>query len=216
MKKSCTYLAALLITVTACKKEDVKNESATTDSTTVATEKTATEPAKPMDSVAMMEAWKAYATPGDMQKLLAEESGNWSGESKMWMDPTKAPEVTTMKGELKMVLGGRYQEGKYTGTAMGAPFEGKGLVAYNNATGKFEQTWTDNMGTGIMFMTGTYDSAAKTITYSGECVDPATKQPKKIKQIYQIVDANTRKLEGFDTGPDGKEYKTMEITMLRK
>jgi uncharacterized protein DUF1579 len=168
------------------------------------------------DEAAMMKAWEEYATPGPMHKMLADETGNWTADTKMWMDPTKKPEVSTMKAEIKMILGGRYQEAKYTGTFMGQPFEGKSMVGYNNASGEFSQTWVDNMGTGIMSMNGKYDSATKTASYTGDCVDPMTKKSKKIRQTYQIVDANTRKMESFDVGPDGKEYKSMEIIMHRK
>ncbi len=216
MKKSYVYLGALLIAMTACKKEEVKVEMTDKDTTNVVTNDAPAEAAKPMDSLAMQKAWEEYATPGEMHKMLADEAGSWTAESKMWMDPSAPPQTSTMKAEIKMALGGRYQEGKYTGTMMGQPFEGKGTVAYNNASGEFEQTWMDNMGTGIMHMSGKYDPATKTVNYSGNCIDPMTKQPKKYRQTYKIVDDKTRVMEMFDNGPDGKEYKSMEITMHRK
>ena len=113
-------------------------------------------------------------------------------------------------------LGGRYQVANHKGTFMNMPFEGTSTVGFNNASGKFSQTWMDNMATGIMYMDGTYDEATKTISFSGECVDPMTKKPKKMRQTYAVVDKDTRKMESFDTSPDGKEYKSMEIIMKRK
>ena len=43
-----------------------------------------------------------------------------------------------------------------------------------------------------------------------------TGQEKTYREVWTIVDANNRKMEMFDKGPDGKEYKSMEMTMKRK
>ena len=56
-------------------------------------------------------------------------------------------------------MGGRYQEGTYSGDMFGMPFEGRGMVAYDNATEEFVSTWIDNMGTGMMVTKGKYDEA---------------------------------------------------------
>ena len=60
-----------------------------------------------------------------------------------------------------MVLGGRYSHSMFKGTWGGMPFEGVATLGYNNATGKFESTWMDNMGTGTMYLAGTYDKDKK-------------------------------------------------------
>ena len=46
------------------------------------------------------------------------------------------------------------------------PFEGMGIVGYDNLLKKFVSVWIDNMGTGLMPGTGTYDAATKTYTYT--------------------------------------------------
>ncbi|MGK4568457.1 DUF1579 domain-containing protein [Flavobacterium sp. 3HN19-14] len=121
-----------------------------------------------------------------------------------------------MTCENKMILGGRYQQSTHKGMYMGMPFEGMSTVGYNNASGEYNETWVDNMGTGVMYLTGKYDPATKAVNYTGDCVDPMTKKSKKIKQTYTIVDENTRRLESYENDPSGKEYKSMDITMTRK
>jgi hypothetical protein len=218
MKKTILSLAAIVLMATACKKaEETPAADATpADSTAVAPTEIA-EAAKPMDSAAMMKAWEAYATPGEPHKMLAMDNGNWSAESTMYMsanDPK--PMKTAMTATSKMVMGGRYQESRYSGNMMGQPFEGVATVGYNNASKKYESTWMDNMGTGVMYMTGDYDTATKTMNMSGDCVDPMTGKAKKVRETFAIVDDNTRKMEMFDTDASGKEYKSMEIVMTRK
>jgi len=215
MKTKFIYLSALLVMLAACKKEESKTETTviSTPTDTVAVTETALQP---MDSVAMEKAWQEYATPNDKHKMLADEAGSWTEDVTMWYAPDAKPMTTKMTAEVKMSLGGRFQTSVHKGNFMGMPFEGMNTVAYNNASGKYAQTWIDNMATGIMYMEGTYDESTKTINFSGECVDPLTKKSKKMRQTYAVVDKDTRKMESFDNTPDGKEYKSMEIIMKRK
>ncbi|AWH85564.1 hypothetical protein HYN59_10775 [Flavobacterium album] len=216
MKKVLLSMAVLALCLASCKKE-TKTETETdvtakTDSVTPAEE---VAPEKPMDSVAMQEAWKKYATPGSGQKMMADEVGTWNCEMTFWMEPNGKPEKSTSVAEIKMVLGGRYQEATYKGTMMGQPFEGKSTMAYNNANNEITSTFIDNMGTGMMVSTGTYDEATKAINLRGEMVDCTTGKKRPYREAYTMVDANTRTMEMFDT-KDGKEYKSMEIVMKRK
>jgi len=165
----------------------------------------------------MMKAWEAYATPGDAHKELAKEVGAWTTESTMWMMPNDPkPMKTTGTAEIKMAYGDRYQIGTHKGDFMGMPFEGTSTVGYNNASKKWESTWIDNMGTGVMFMSGVYDPKTKTSTFVGRCTDPITGKEKSVRETYTIVDDNTRKMTMYDTDEKGKEYKTMEMTMKRR
>ena len=216
MKTNYFYLGALLVCFASCtKKEEVKvvEKDVAVEKDAVPSENT---PLQPMDSVAMMKAWQEYATPGEMHKMLANDTGSWDEEVTMWMSPDGKPSTSKMTAETKMILGGRYQESRHKGTFEGMPFEGISTVAYNNASKEYNSTWIDNMATGIMTMNGKYDEATKSINFTGECVDPMTKKTKKIRQVMTMIDANTQKMESYDITPDGKEYKSMEIKMNRK
>lgn len=215
MKKTILSLAALVLIASACKKSETTTDtSVNKNDTTAVKQETAT---APMDSIAMQKAWAAYMTPGAGHKTLALEDGNWSVESTMWMQPDDAnPMKSKMSATCKMILGGRYQEARYSGSMMGQPFEGISTVGYDNATKKIVSTWVDNMGTGIMYMSGDYDGTAKTMELKGEGTDPMTGKVKPIREIYTMVDENTRKMEMFDVSPAGKEYRTMELIMTRK
>lgn len=218
MKSMFVTFAAATLIFTACKKaeENPAADVTSVDSTTVTTDESAAA-AQPMDSAAMMKAWQDYATPGEAHKMLAMDNGNWNAESTMYMGPNDPkPMKTTMTATSKMIMGGRYQESRYSGNMMGQPFEGIATVGYNNASKKYESTWVDNMGTGVMIMTGDYDAGTKTMNLSGECADPMTGKNKKMRETFTLVDDNTRKMEMFDTDPSGKEYKSMEIVLTRK
>ncbi|HSD13863.1 MAG TPA: DUF1579 domain-containing protein [Flavobacterium sp.] len=215
MTKTILTLAIASLSLVACKKDEKKEDSqSTVDSTATKTEEVAT--VMP-DSAAISKAFTEYATVGEAHKMMAMEDGKWTGDMTMWMfanDPKPMKSTTT--AEYKMVLGGRYQEGVYKGNFMGMPFEGRGTLAYDNASQEYISTWIDNMGTGVMIMKGKYDPATKMLSFEGDIVDPVTKKTKKMRETITIVDDNTRKMEMYDTGYDGKEYKNMEIISTRK
>lgn len=169
-----------------------------------------------MDSAAMMKAWQAFMTPGDMQKMLAKSDGVWDEEVTTWMDPSKPPQKSKSTCTNKMVLNGLYQESVHKGTMMGMPFEGHGTVGYDNAKKVFVSTWIDNMGSGIMYTEGSWDNASKSVIMKGKSTDPLTGKDADVKEVIKFPDDNTQILEMYGTGPDGKEMKMMEIKFTRK
>lgn len=212
MKKIYVTLAALAV-LTACKKEvTVEQTDTPAGADTIAVQEPVQE--QPMDSVAEMKAWEAYMTPGEPHKMLADETGKWNVDMTFWHGPDSQPQKATSKADAKMILDGRYQEMNYKGDVMGMPFEGRSTVAYDNTTKEYISTWIDNMGTGMMVMKGKMGSDNKTIEFNGEMVDPASGKAKKIREVYTIVDENTRKMEMFDTS-GSKEHKSMELVMTR-
>ncbi len=86
----------------------------------------------PADSATAMKAWIAYATPGDAHKAMAKSEGSWEGEVSMWMAPAAPPVTSKSTATNKMTMGGRYQVSSFTGSFMGQPFEGMGIMGYDN------------------------------------------------------------------------------------
>jgi len=171
--------------------------------------------AQSAEDQAAQKAWMEYMTPGPNHQMLAKGDGEWTYEMTAWMKPGAEPMKSTGSCVNKMVLGGRYQESKATGTFMDQPFEGYGTTGYDNAKKKFVSTWMDNMGTGVMYMEGNYDEASKTITFNGNMLDPMTGKDCPVKETVKWVDDNTQVMEMYST-VDGKEFKSMELTFKRK
>lgn len=217
MKTTYLYLGAFLLCLTSCKKEVTIKEEIINKVDTVPELKETEIVSAPMDSVAMQKAWQEYATLTEPHKRMASEVGTWTEDLTFWMSPEdNNPQKYTAIAQVKMILGGRYQEQKHTGRMMGMDFEGISTLAYNNASGEYTSTWVDNMGTGMMIASGKYDEASKSTTFNGEMVDPMTKKIKEFRQVVTIIDNDTQKMESFENAPDGTEFKSMEIMMKRK
>lgn len=161
-----------------------------------------------------MKAWADYMTPGDVHKMIAKWDGTWKEDVTFWMQPGAPPTKSSATCVNKMVMGGRYQQSQHTGTMMGQPFEGQGTLAYDNARKMLISTWIDNMGTGIMYMEGTWDDGSKSATLKGKTPDPMTGKEMDVKQVFTLVDDNTQKMEMF-MNQNGQEIKTMEIMLTR-
>ncbi len=169
----------------------------------------------PAEMQAMMEAYAQAAKTGAQHALLAESVGEWTAAVSMWMDPSTAPMVSTSSVNRTMTVDGRVLEEHWQGNVMGQPFIGLGRTGYDNVTGKYWSTWTDNMSTALMVMYGDYDADAKTFTFHGDYVDPMTKQKVTTRSVMTTPETGEEVMTMFETRA-GTEIKTMQIELQRK
>ncbi len=167
------------------------------------------------DHDAMMEKWKEYATPNENHKVLGTLVGDWNNTVKSWMSPDGKPEISKGTSEIDWIMGGRFIEQAVEGTFMGQPFEGMGIMGYDNEKKQYQSVWIDNMGTGIMTGSGNYDPKTKTLTDQGTFSCPAEGQ-KSYRGVTKIIDKDNFTYEMYMAGPDGKEFRAMEIVYTRK
>jgi hypothetical protein len=220
MKRLTTAASGIffLLVVAACNDSGTKVEAANTpagdssEKTNIAAEPPAS---TPVDSATMMKNWQAYMTPGEPHKTMTKFNGTWNTEVTSWMAPGAPPEKSKGTAVQKTILNGLYQTGTYKGTIMNMPFEGMSTLAYDNHKKVFESTWIDNMGSGIMHLQGSWDEATKTMTLSGKMINPGDGKECTVRESVKVVDDNTHVMEMYAPGPDGKEFKTMEIVYKR-
>lgn len=162
-----------------------------------------------------MKKWMDYMTPGKEHQSLAKMNGDWNFTSKMWMDPSGEPQISTGTAKFEMLLGGRYQQITAMGKMMGMDFTGIGINGFDNAKKVYVSSWIDNFGTGLMYMEGKFDEASKKIIFKGVMVDPMTGKDAEYKETIKVIDENTMEMEMFNV-VDGKDIKSMELKYTRK
>jgi Protein of unknown function (DUF1579) len=207
-----TFCAAAFVFI-ACnsKKEDDKKSSESTNE-----DKMEAKAWVPMDSAMEQKAWQEAMTIGEQHKMLAKSAGTWSGEMTMWMANGAPPQTMSTSTVTKTIYGGLYVQSTHTGNMMGMPFEGMSTMGYDNLKKEFFSTWIDNMGSGVIVMTGQWDDASKKLTLSGT-IRCGNGQDAIMREVFTMIDDNNQLLEMY--GPDpatGKEYKSMEIKYTRK
>lgn len=161
-----------------------------------------------------MKTWMAYMTPGAMHDMLAKCSGDWKEDITLWMTPGAPPLKNEASCVNTMIMENRYQQSIHKSTMNGMPFEGTGILGFDNGKKVFVSTWIDNMGTGIMYLEGKWDAANQSIHFSGKSVDPMTGKDQHVREEFKIIDDNHQTLEMYMT-QNAKEYKSMEIKFSR-
>jgi len=117
---------------------------------------------------------------------------------------------------MKMIMGGRFLQQTVKGKAMGRPFEGMGLLGYDNLKKKFQSIWLDNMGTGMAQGTGNYDSVAQTLHETGEFSCPTAKDKMMTYRAeWKMMDKNHQTYTMWTKDADGKEFISMEMDYKR-
>lgn len=163
----------------------------------------------------MMQAYMQAAQPGEQHEYLAGKVGTWNCTIRSWMDPSGDPMVSEGTEETRLILDGRFIESEFSGSMMGMPYEGRGVMGYDNAKQKFVGTWYDTMGTGIMSYEGEYDPRKKALVCHGSYVDPVTKQVQNSTLVSRELGPDRSIFEMWGPGPDGQNVKWMEIEYAR-
>ena len=175
---------------------------------------------EPLDMDAMMANWQKAMTPGPEHAHLARSVGVWDGKIKMWMAPGAPAQESVGTTTYTSLFGGRYLEMVTKGEVdMGngkMPLEGRALYGYDNVLKRFDSIWIDNMGTGFMKGVGTWREVGKSIDWNATMADPMTGKMTTAREVDTVIDDDHTLFEMFAPGPDGKEFKTMEIHYTRR
>ena len=160
-----------------------------------------------------MAMWTKLATPGPEQAEMAKNVGKWTVATEWIMAPGAPPMTSTGTSEFKMMFDGRYMVQDHSSTGAMGPFQGMGITAFDNATGKYEDVWCDNMGTGIMYSTG--EKKGDTLTFNGEMFDPKTKSMTKLRYDIKHASPNEFTMEMYATESGKPEFKMMTLKYTR-
>jgi hypothetical protein len=166
-------------------------------------------------SAADMQAMMAAMQPGPHHKALQGFAGDWNVVVKTWMAPGTEPSITKGTSHNAMIYDGRYLKKELTGEMMGMPFQGMGLVGYDNVKKEYRSLWIDSMSTALMISTGSCSDDGKTWTYTGE-MPGMDGSMQKVREVVKVVSDAQHVFSMYMSGPDGKEMQWAEITYNRQ
>jgi hypothetical protein len=165
---------------------------------------------------AMMEKYVQAATPGPEHQKMAKLAGKWKAQVSAWMAPGAPPEKSEGSVEFKTLLGGRYVQQEFKGAMGGQPFEGMGTMGFDNVTKERFATWTDSMSTGLLVMRGKCAADAKKCTTKGQGSDAVAGKQVTYTETTTMTDDDHFTFELRGPGPDGKQFKMLEIVYTRQ
>ena len=164
------------------------------------------------EEMAMMEAMERAGTPGPQHAMLAGMAGDWTFEGKFWMSPDQEPMAASGTATRTMIMGGRVLVEKVTSSYMGQPFEGQGMLGYDNVAGSYWSTWIDNMSTALMTSTGS--CAENACEFHATMTDPMTGEPARMRMTSEHA-PDSELHRGYEIRADGQERLTMEFKYTR-
>jgi hypothetical protein len=171
-------------------------------------------PAMSPEEKAAMDAMTKAATPGAEHKKLADMVGTWNAVTKMWNAPGMEPMTSKGVSVNKKVLGGRWIQQDYSGSFMGMPFNGIGYTGYDNVSKAYVGTWMDTFSTGVMTSKGAAEGNG--YKFTATMPDPMSGKDVETTEKIIVLSKDKHVMEMWMPGPDGNQFKMMEITYTRK
>lgn len=159
-----------------------------------------------------MQAMMASMAPGPKHAELAKQVGEWDAECEQFM-PGMPVQKSKASAKLTMIMNGRFLREEFKGTMMGEPFEGLMLLGYDNNLKRYDSTWIDSMGTGMMVTHSKGDDLGE---LSGSFYCPMAGKEISARLVTTVVNDDKHVFEMHTPGPDGKEALMMRITYTRK
>jgi hypothetical protein len=164
----------------------------------------------------MMEAYMKLMAVNENHAFFKNFVGEWDIETAAWMQPGAELVKAKNTSKAELIMGGRFLKSKFKGNMFGQPFEGLQIVGYDNLQKKYISFWIDNSSTGFFLLSGTRDESGKVLTDTGEWDDPVTGGTIKTRAVTKVISKDEFTYELFMTGPDGKEFRSMENRYKRK
>jgi hypothetical protein len=160
--------------------------------------------------------WLDYMTPNEVHQLFKTYTGDFDMEITMWPEEGKDPIKVKVASAQQMILGGRFLELRQSGTMMGMDYQSTTTIGYNTVSKAVDLITINNMGTGILSLSGSWNPEIKEAVVSGQMISPGEKKVIKIRQVIHFPNKNTISIENYDQAEGQPARKTVAYTLTRK
>ena len=152
---------------------------------------------------------------GSPHLFLSQLSGNWTGTSKLWLEPGKLTDESPIVGTIQILLEGRFALYLYQGSIEGEPQHGMFTFGYNTTLEQYEASWVDSFhnNTAIMFCVGL--AIENGFSVLGSFPDPTGGPDWGWRTEVVLADREHLTLTAYTISPEGEEAKAVETILKR-
>ncbi len=160
--------------------------------------------------------------PNSTRASLAHENyqpiiGEWDMRWTLFNPAGEATQELAGAASNEWIVGGRWVQSTFKTDLdiKGELFHGVGFFGHDNTTGRYHNLWLESNRTAVQYDTGSYDAEARTFTFKGD-------QPRpdgtlvSTRTTMRIDTADQHTIELFVPGPDGVEFRVLEIVLTRR
>ena len=145
--------------------------------------------------------------PGAEHGLLHRMAGKWEAEVHMeGSAPEKGGAVSSV------TLDGLWLETEYKGAMMGSTFAGHDVLGYDTFKKKYVGCWVDSWSSYMVVSEGSYDAATKTLTMSGDSIDPMSGGVVRMVNVTKLIDDDHMVFEMHPGGAEAPAAMTIHYT----
>lgn len=206
---------ALAVSASAQDAVDPATDSARSSAATGATPD-GLAPALPGERELALAAWDRAAEPGPWHAFLARRAGRWNVAGSIWNEPGGQPARSTGESRLEMMLGGRFLQERHKGRVEGRPYEGLGLLGFDNADSTVTIVWLDNLGTRTAVLGGPAGAPGEPLELRGTYTDPASGRTVSLRLVITWDGADRQRWEYFGAPEGFDEARLMELVYTRR
>lgn len=159
-------------------------------------------------------AWIRNATPNEHHARLAILAGRWHAAAQFWMAPDQPPINSDGQCVNTPILGARWISMHYTCDFMGSPYEGTGVIGFDNITGEYVGNWMDSMSTQMQLHRGKPGPDPARIEMRGKAIDAMGVEGVS-RNVTTIHAPDHHTYEMFRACPGQPEFRTGLIEYRR-
>lgn len=119
-------------------------------------------------------------------KEVAFMVGSWKADFQMKMGPQSPWQSSPSTLVVEKILSGSALRSIFASNFMGMDFDGIATLTYNRDTGKWQNTWVDNMGAFQTYSEGEFKDGK--LVMEGDSTQQG--QPVKLRETTQVVNAS--------------------------
>jgi hypothetical protein len=160
--------------------------------------------------------WTAFSRPGPEHHALARFVGEWETTTRVWLEPGGEPYAESRgTASHRWLEEGRWLALESSGTVMGIPHHGFGMLGYDNFKKKYVGSFVDNISTSILAMEGSWSTPDEPLVMFGTVDEPLTgEHDRAVEYAFAFTGADTLTLRVFDL-PRGAENQVLELRFTR-